>query len=108
MAEGAKTLLTQNIPTSLTAVLTSGTTWSAKAQVVGIRAVNKTGTARWFSLQVSRGGTNVYPNYQQVVDPGVPYLETTMLVLESGDVLSVQAETANALDLTISGFEGVS
>lgn len=108
MAEGVKILLVPNAPTSLTAVLTAGTTWAAKAQIVGIRVANKTGTARWFSIQVTRGGSSSYANYQQVVSPGEPYLETTFIALEANDVLSVQAETTNALDMTFSGFEGVS
>jgi len=108
MAEAARVLLVPNIPTTLTTVLTANTTWAGKCQLVAIRVINKTASAAWVSMVVNRGGTvtAVLPT-QYPIDARSQYPETTHLVLEIGDSIQAQAQTANALDLILSGYEGV-
>lgn len=111
MAEGGKSL-TYEATASLVAVLGAGsggaTNWVAKVQVVLVSAVNKTATDRWFSLSLKKAsGVTRYYAFQKAVTANDRVADTTHIILESGDVIEIQAEVATAIDIILSGYEGV-
>ena len=107
MAEAAKSLPVANVPTALTPVLVAGATWVSKAQVISLRAVNHGAIGTTITVAVTRGVTVSYLLYQYPLDVNGVYAETLHCILEMNDVLSVQAGTANAVDVFFGGFEGV-
>ncbi len=106
--EAGRSLGVPNVPTTLTVAITAGSTWAGKGQVVEIRAVNKGSAKCWFSVAHVRGGVTTYLYNQYDVEAHRLFAETMHQILEVGDVLSVQAQTAGTMDIMFSGYEGVS
>jgi hypothetical protein len=107
MAEAARNLAGQNIPTSLTVVLTSGTEWAAKAQIIWVHIANKTDAEIWVTMILTKGGVDQTVISQKPI-PARDFLSfTTLLILESGDAIKLQAQSTNSLDYVFSGYDGV-
>lgn len=107
MATEAGRMTPVTLGTTLATVLTAGGNWGGKSQIVGVHLSNKSGTIAWARLVVVRGASSYEYLPQRSIDPTDFFDLTTHLILEPGDVLQGQAQTASAIDAFLSGYEQV-
>jgi hypothetical protein len=106
MASAFKNYYTQNIGTGNTSIFTG--TGGAQTTVIGLTMSNIFTQPIEASLFLSVGGANTYIIKDATIPKGgalVPVGGDQKLVIEAGDVLYVNSNTASSVDVVISTLE---